>query len=174
VERAVATLTLLRGTLVPVSAREASLLESLLEIADSSMTYRRRYMTTLEIAPVLDLLLADESNPRSVAFQLVRLTEHAEALPHGAAGNPSLPRTREERVLLRSLTDLRLADMHLEAKPAVEDAVNQRGDLDKMLSRLIGEIRALSDILSQNYLSHALSSRQLAVDHRAGPQDIHP
>ena len=84
IERALATVHLLRGALVHVPQREAPLLEAVLEIADSAMTYRRRYMTALQAAPVLDLLLADESNPRSAAFQLARLAEHIEALPrHG-------------------------------------------------------------------------------------------
>ena len=43
----------------------------LLEIADSSMTYRNRYATNLQVGPLLDLLLTDETNPRSIAFQLV-------------------------------------------------------------------------------------------------------
>ena len=58
-----------------VGRHEGPLLEALLEIADSSMTYRRRYMSSLQTAPVLDLLLADEANPRSLAFQLAALAE---------------------------------------------------------------------------------------------------
>jgi uncharacterized alpha-E superfamily protein len=82
IERALLTLRTLRVTLVPVIHRQAPLLEAVLEIADSAMTYRRRYMTTLQVAPVLDLLLVDETNPRSVGFQLARLDEHVTALPH--------------------------------------------------------------------------------------------
>ena len=37
------------------------------------MTYRRRYLGMLQADPVLDLLLADETNPRSLAYQLVAL-----------------------------------------------------------------------------------------------------
>ena len=47
-------------------------------VADSSMTYRRRYLAALQTAPVLDLLLADETNPRSLAFQLSALADHVE------------------------------------------------------------------------------------------------
>ena len=73
------------------------MLEALLEIADSSMTYRYRYLTTLQLAPVLDLLLTDETNPRSVAFQLVALAEHVENLPRDQA-QPLL--TAEQRTML--------------------------------------------------------------------------
>ncbi len=44
-------------------------LDLLLELADSTMTYRGRYHATPQITRVLDLLLADETNPRSVLFQ---------------------------------------------------------------------------------------------------------
>ncbi len=47
----------------------------LLELADSSITYRSRYMARPEWLPVLDLLVRDPSNPRSVAFQLKGLND---------------------------------------------------------------------------------------------------
>jgi hypothetical protein len=48
-------------------------LEYLLEVADSSMTYRSRYFTTLQPLAVLDVLMADETNPRSLNFQMSHL-----------------------------------------------------------------------------------------------------
>ena len=50
-------------------------------MADSSITYRSRYLTSLQTDLLLDLLLVDEANPRSIAFQLARLREHIEQLP---------------------------------------------------------------------------------------------
>ena len=44
------------------------------------MTYRSRYFTALQAAPVLDLLMNDEANPRSLAFQLKDLARHSAAL----------------------------------------------------------------------------------------------
>jgi uncharacterized circularly permuted ATP-grasp superfamily protein/uncharacterized alpha-E superfamily protein len=41
-----------------------------LELCDSSITYRSRYLTILQPAPALDLMLADDGNPRGLAFQL--------------------------------------------------------------------------------------------------------
>ncbi len=167
VERSLATVNLLRGAMIPVLPREAPLLEAVLEIADSVMTYRRRYMTSLQAAPVLDLLLADESNPRSVAFQLVRLTEHVEALPrpgiaatHAPGSGSAGKRTPEERLLLRALTALRLADMPVESQPGTGPAI-RRERLDDTLHVLTTQLLALSDTLSQTYLSHAIATRQL-------------
>ncbi len=45
-------------------------LDWLLELADSIVTYRSRYRAQPEWLPVLDLLILDDSNPRSVLFQL--------------------------------------------------------------------------------------------------------
>ena len=44
-----------------------------LELCDSSMTYRSRYLAVLQPAPALDLLLADDGNPRGLAFQLAAI-----------------------------------------------------------------------------------------------------
>ncbi len=44
-----------------------------LELCDSSITYRSRYLAVLQPAPALDLLLADDGNPRGLAFQLAAM-----------------------------------------------------------------------------------------------------
>jgi uncharacterized circularly permuted ATP-grasp superfamily protein/uncharacterized alpha-E superfamily protein len=46
-----------------------------LELRDSVITYRARYLAVLQPAPALDLILADEGNPRGLAFQLVAARE---------------------------------------------------------------------------------------------------
>jgi uncharacterized alpha-E superfamily protein len=51
-------------------------LDWLLALADSTITYRSRYMSRPEWMPVLDLLVRDDSNPRSVAFQLKGLHDY--------------------------------------------------------------------------------------------------
>ena len=42
-----------------------------LELCDSAITYRSRYLTAIQAAPVIDLVVADEGNPRGLGFQLV-------------------------------------------------------------------------------------------------------
>src|SRR6201986_379523 len=44
------------------------------------MAYRSRYFTILQPAPVLDLLMNEDANPRSLAFQLKDLSEHSTVL----------------------------------------------------------------------------------------------
>jgi uncharacterized circularly permuted ATP-grasp superfamily protein/uncharacterized alpha-E superfamily protein len=156
IERALHTLGLLRGALVTVSGTEGPLLEALLEIADSSMTYRRRYMSSLQTAPVLDLLLADEENPRSLAFQLAVVAAAIDDLPRvdGTSG-----RTPEQRLMLASLTSVRVTDIDQLARV---DAPGRRDTLDRLLARLEADLPVLADALSRHYLSHLQVSRQFA------------
>src|SRR5260221_5871096 len=52
----------------------------LLRLADSIITYRARYMARPEWLPVLDLLIRDDANPRSVAFQVNGLRDYGRKL----------------------------------------------------------------------------------------------
>lgn len=52
------------------AAHDQSALEWLLELGNSSITYRTRYLASAQLIPVLDLLLLDEQNPHAVLFQL--------------------------------------------------------------------------------------------------------
>jgi uncharacterized circularly permuted ATP-grasp superfamily protein/uncharacterized alpha-E superfamily protein len=56
-------------------------LDILLDLVDSPITYRSRYMMGVALPPVRDMVLLDPFNPRSVAFQIERLLEHLSALP---------------------------------------------------------------------------------------------
>ena len=56
-------------------------LDVLLDLIDSQITYRSRYLMGVALNPVRDLVVLDPFNPRSVAFQIERLNEHLETLP---------------------------------------------------------------------------------------------
>jgi uncharacterized circularly permuted ATP-grasp superfamily protein/uncharacterized alpha-E superfamily protein len=56
-------------------------LDLLLDLADSQITYRARYLVGLAIKPVLDMVILDPFNTRSLAFQIVTLRAHLRALP---------------------------------------------------------------------------------------------
>ena len=79
IERSIAVARLLEAALRCIGRCEL-LLEPLLEITDSVITYRRRYFAEPRLAGVLDLLLLEPTNPRSLAFQLAVLERHAESL----------------------------------------------------------------------------------------------
>jgi uncharacterized circularly permuted ATP-grasp superfamily protein/uncharacterized alpha-E superfamily protein len=56
-------------------------LDVLLDLVDSQITYRSRYLMGVALNPVRDMVVLDPFNPRSVAFQIERLDEHLETLP---------------------------------------------------------------------------------------------
>jgi uncharacterized circularly permuted ATP-grasp superfamily protein/uncharacterized alpha-E superfamily protein len=155
VERLYHTARLLRTILVPVDAEDGPALEALLEIADSAITYRTRYLGLLQVPLVLDLLMTDESNPRSTLYQLIRLNEHIELLPR-AARSPRLP--EEARIALRDLSRVRLADVHALSLP---DALGRRETLDALLADLEHDAPALAESLTRSYLTHAQPSQSL-------------
>ena len=66
---------------------DPALLELLLELSDSIITYRARYMGHAEWLAVAELLLFDRRNPRSAAFQLAKLAKHVQQLPGGGFGD---------------------------------------------------------------------------------------
>jgi uncharacterized alpha-E superfamily protein len=72
--------------------------------------YQRRYRSFIQLPLVLELLLLDETHPRSVAYQLQQLSIHLDALPRGK-GKSHL--SEEERLILKAYTDLRLCNGRL-------------------------------------------------------------
>ena len=74
-ERAMYSVRQLREMTAGLDEESWPVLEYLLEVADSSMTYRSRYFTTLQPLAVLDVLMADETNPRSLDFQMAHLVD---------------------------------------------------------------------------------------------------
>jgi uncharacterized alpha-E superfamily protein len=135
---------------------QAPLLEALLEVADSVMTYRRRYLATLQVAPVVDLLLSDETNPRSVIFQLALLGDHLQQLPRDPTRGHA---ATAEGIVLGALGRLRAADVEAICEP---DGRGGRPELGTLLRDLSRELPAVSDALTGQYLNHAITSRQLA------------
>ncbi len=172
-ERAQLTTYLLRATLcgVPaqhqVTSHEPLLLEQLLLICDSLMTYRSRYRTQISIVPTLDLLLQDETNPRALSYQLERLQYYISNLPRD---NVFAYKSQEERLLLEALTQVRLADPQVLSAHAEHggDSATQRvgrgafrAQLDQLLVRLNHLLPAISDALTNSYFSHTETPHQL-------------
>ncbi|MGE3776695.1 MAG: circularly permuted type 2 ATP-grasp protein [Pirellulaceae bacterium] len=155
IERALCTIDLIRSTLVQSSPQEPAVLEAVLEVIDSVMTYRTRYLANLQSLAVLDLALTDESNPRSLVYQLVALSSHVDQLPRETA---QALRDADQRGVLAMLSTVRLAE--LEALVAV-DRDGRRVRLDRLLQKLAEQLPRLSETISHRYLIHAGVPRQL-------------
>ncbi len=72
VERAQAVANHLRHALDQPPARIEAGLALALELCDSTITYRSRYLNVVQPAPVLDLVLADDGNPRGLGYQITQ------------------------------------------------------------------------------------------------------
>jgi uncharacterized circularly permuted ATP-grasp superfamily protein/uncharacterized alpha-E superfamily protein len=118
-----------------------------LELADSFITYRSRYRLEPILPLVFDLLLVDESNPRSIAFQLAALARHIDTLPQSGEGGA---RIEEQRVALSLLTSVRLADVTSLADIGPDGS---RLGLSKLLDEQSTALTALSDVIGRRYFN---------------------
>ena len=155
IERSIQLVDLFRAIIVPLSPDTWPTLEMLLEVADSSMTYRSRYFTDLQAAPVLDLLMNDEANPRSLAFQIHDLFG---ALP---VAYPAGHRERPGRFPNRSdwKKPRRTCFARTFACSASRAAADCASLLDQLLAATGMALPALSDAITNVYFSHAEMER---------------
>ncbi len=138
IERSDAILDLLHRALL-VDPSGQSLLGPLLDIADSTMTYRRRYFAHAQTDAVLDLLLREEENPRSVSFQIHAVADHLRHLP--SMPGRSHPGLKQQLV---GQLRLRLRDLDPAAPPA---------HLAATLRELTHSLHRLSDRIAHVYFS---------------------
>lgn len=164
-ERAISLVTLLRATLTSNCGRIDSVIEAVLEVADSKMTFRRRYAAGFQTAPTVDLLLSDDTNPRSIAFQLNVLGEHFGRLPQLTNDGT---KTKQQRLLLTATTDVQLAD--IDVLCALDQSSSRRDGLVALLNRLGRSLPDLSDSLTETYLYHANVARHLRSNAGAGSE----
>ena len=151
-ERAIHLTRQLREITKPLAEQDWPLLECLLEVGDSSMAYRSRYYTTLQPLAVLDVLMADETNPRSLDFQLAHLADLYERLPRHLPSESQA--MRDALALLRNF-DLRKLRYPLPGAARVANGADGLSQLDRFLRGLEQLLRSWSNNLSSRYFSHA-------------------
>jgi uncharacterized alpha-E superfamily protein len=160
-ERGVQLLSLLDATLTDArgTATDSFVLESVLTVAESIITYRRRYRSHAQLETLLDLLLLDDGNPRSLVFGLDRLADDLDRLPVG----PHRRLREEQRLLLEASTSLRLADTKALAE---QDESGHRPALEAVLLSLRGKLLEAADAVDRAHFVHLLPRWSLV-----GPDD---
>jgi uncharacterized circularly permuted ATP-grasp superfamily protein/uncharacterized alpha-E superfamily protein len=151
-ERAIYTARQLREIATPLTELDWPLLECLLDVADSSMTYRARYYTTLQPVAVLDVLMADETNPRSLDFQLSHLVDLYQKLPRHLQDDAQA--MQDALALLRSF-DLRELEYPLPGATMPANGSDGLTRLERFLRELERLLPSWSNNLSSRYFSHA-------------------
>jgi uncharacterized alpha-E superfamily protein len=131
--------------------------EVVLTAHESLVAYRRRYRSDARGEAVLDLLVADDANPRALAFQLDRMAEHLVALPGAGA------RSRLEDLLDASARTVMRAAWH----DAESDVAAARGPGDRLASvdRLVldarGPLLDLADAFVSRWFADPASARRM-------------
>ncbi len=102
IERAMAMTRALRLFGMPGATLDD--LSTLLDLADSQISYRQRYMTGLARVPVVDLVALDPGNPRSLAYQAERIGERLRDLPVLSDDGMPEPQQAHGRALVAALS----------------------------------------------------------------------
>jgi uncharacterized circularly permuted ATP-grasp superfamily protein/uncharacterized alpha-E superfamily protein len=153
IERAIYLGRLLEATLLSPEAENPSTLEVVLEVADSSITYRSRYTLLQQVAPVFDLVLLDDKNPRSVLFQIRQLIKHFEHLP--AQSEPAGP-VAGRRILQGCLASLAATDPRELAGPRERWPATK---VSRAIQEVLRELPRLSNTIAAGYFAHSEISR---------------
>ncbi|SFW82466.1 MULTISPECIES: circularly permuted type 2 ATP-grasp protein [Pseudomonas] len=135
-------------------------LEWLLELGNSSITYRSRYLAVAQLIPVLDLLLLDEQNPHAVLFQLKLVTRTLKRLndDFAAPRETALP----DLVARLSRFDLRCLENPLFGEASLRAALDGLADLLQEMADASGQV---SDRLALRHFAHVddVSQRTVSV-----------
>lgn len=155
-ERATMSAEILRELLAQPAPDETPILEAMLEVANSSITYRARYINQVNVVPLLDLLVSDDSNPRSIAYQLVLIQQHIHALSHLPTCNTLEEQTLASQLILR----VNQYDLH---QAVTTDANGFRPTLCHFMDFIIEQIYDLSNRITLRYLAHSQPTSRLAA-----------
>jgi uncharacterized alpha-E superfamily protein len=156
-ERSMNTASLIRLSLDELSEGSFNTLQALLRISDSLMTYRGRYRSAFQLAPVLDLLLTDEGNPKSLAFQFARLADHVEFLPQEESIRFA---SKEERIVLEMFTAVRLLDL------TGIHAGQSQAELDELtlfLTKTEGQLKDFAQQVTAHYLTQVPTTPHYSI-----------
>jgi uncharacterized circularly permuted ATP-grasp superfamily protein/uncharacterized alpha-E superfamily protein len=153
-ERAMQTVALLRHALTAAHppATQHLMVESALTAAESIITHRRRYPARGGLETVLELLITDPSNPRSVAFQLERLSDdlrHAPAAEHRMGLARKLADSLAERLLAADRVGL------------VAVTEGERPALAEFLDSVTEDLRRMYQLIATAHFVHPAALKPL-------------
>ena len=164
-ERALQTAGLIRWVVGDVHppAVERHLVDAVLTAGESAVTHRRRYAGREGVESMLDLMLLDAGNPRSVAFQVARVKAGLARLP--GSDTPTL------RGLLAALDEAE-ADLGARGAPTLaasyprltdtaELFTEHRDELAALAERLQTRLRMVADGLAEVFFSSPLAPRRM-------------
>ena len=153
IERSIYLCAFLESALRSPEADNPSVLEAVLEYADSTLTYRSRYTLIPNIAAVYDIVLLDGTNPRSLLFQLLQLEKHFDRLPKER--QTALP-SGGQRILISTVAQVRLLDPRELLQHTGHWHESETG---RVIRSIASSLPELSDGIAVNYFAHSTISR---------------
>ena len=156
-ERSLQTVALLRSCYLDTDTIAPEIFEASLEIADSLMTYRSRYLASLQLSAVLDLLITDETNPRSLAFQLITLESHIQQLPQDNDQPGMAPYLRLISDMTHSIRVANIQDLSDRFR------MGDSEPLEQLLNEFDTKLPQLANEIWRRYLVHAGTPRKLSA-----------
>lgn len=145
IERAAFSLRVLKSFVSLGSIYDKFVVENLLSINDIRITYMRRYGHRIETDSVLDILLFDETNPRSLGYQIAKIQKYVPLLPAKAEG----ARPLTEKIALKLFTAYRTVDIR-----EFFAHENPAGELTPWLNGLGEQLGELGRSIADSYFTY--------------------
>jgi uncharacterized alpha-E superfamily protein len=157
IEQSLLLITQLKATMVNHHNEEIefNLQQAVLMSNESLVNYRYKYRMPIQNRLVLDLLIFDPNNPRSLIYQVDRLKPYLRNLPK----TQSRLQPEYERLILEAETLLKLTDK-LELATLNEDEEKYKR-LEDFLSRMYILLSSIPDVISKSYFKHVLTSQTI-------------
>jgi uncharacterized circularly permuted ATP-grasp superfamily protein/uncharacterized alpha-E superfamily protein len=159
IERALQIITTVRCLVTPVTdeSDQPTLLTALLVSMEVLITYRRRGRRRKGIELGLQLVMLDDSNPRSLLFQLIQLQNHLAELPRADIKPGELE--EEDRALLEAMTSLRLSRL----PQLLETTTSTREDMGQLLLQLEELLQEFNRLISDKHFDHRTDAQQVVT-----------
>lgn len=158
IEQSLLLIRMLRATLVSFTNEDVAynLQEAVLKSNEALANYRYKYRVPIQLALVLELLLLDINNPRSLIHQLDRIKNHFTQLPR--FGNTD-QLAEHERLILEAHTLVKLASKAHLSK--LNEPLSEYTHLSDFLHKVYNLLAVIPDAISKTYFKHAQSPKQL-------------
>ncbi|HTQ26642.1 MAG TPA: circularly permuted type 2 ATP-grasp protein [Puia sp.] len=160
IEHSLLLITTLRTMMVDRLGEQVEyhLLQSVLMNNEGLIHYRYKYRMPLQNSLVLDLMLFDPHNPRSLAYQVKRLKNYLKKLPEK---NDGATPTDHERLVLEAEAKLASADGYVLTQTDENEPVY--GRLDEFLSGMYAILSTLPDVISKAYFKHEMTPKTMII-----------
>jgi uncharacterized alpha-E superfamily protein len=154
IEYSLLLVNMLSATLVNRQPEEVeyNLQESILISNESLVNYRYKYRAPIQLALVLDLMLFDPNNPRSLQYQLERLRFNLSVLP-------TLQNDNHNRIIIKLFSLLEQA--HKDHLTVLDTRKNKYKNLEVFLLSVTGLLQEIPELISRVYFEHAQTQKQL-------------